>query len=172
MTQDRRLISAISLVVMAAATLVMALWGYHALTAPFSHDPAETPMAGAECTPGSGSAGVVRRRDVTVSVFNSGQRAGRAQETLDLFEKAGFKPGAIGNAPDGVSAARAEVRTTKQDDPAARLVARTLGRRTKVVVGTEDYGPGVDVVIGDKFRKLDATAPTQIRITAAQGTCP
>lgn len=171
MTDERRLVATLTLAATAVVTVVMAVWGYHALTAPIARDPVTAAAPGADCTPGTGSTDVVRRSDVTVSVYNAGRRAGWAQKTLDLLEKAGFRPGAIGNAPAGVAVARAQVRTTRQDDPAARLVARSLGRRTKVVVVTDDLGPGVDVVIGDKFRALDASAPDQVRVGSAGTTC-
>jgi hypothetical protein len=90
---------------------------------------------------------------------------------MDLLERAGFKVGAVGNAPDGVDAARAGVYTTKSDDPAAELVARALGKNTQVVHTDEDLGPGVDVVIGDKFKRLDPNAPKRLELAEPDVTC-
>lgn len=170
MTEDesRRAISWTTLAVMGVATVVMAVWGFNSLTAPVGND-STTPTSSTTtpgCTPGVRN--VVRRGDVTVSVFNAGSRSGRAQDTLNLLENAGFAPGAVGNAPSGDHVARAEVHTTLKDDPKAKLVARALGKNTRIVVTTV-VGPGLDVIIGDKFNKLDASAPRQL--SAASGTC-
>lgn len=172
MTEDstRRTISWATLAAAGVATFVMAIWGFNALTAPVEKDDtssAGSPTDTTSCTPGKGD--FVQRSDVTVSVYNAGKKSGRAQATLDLLENDGFVAGAVGNAPTGTKVARAEVHTTRQNDPKAELVALALGKNTPVVVTTVQ-GPGLDVMIGDKFKKLDSTAPRKVRATAAT-TC-
>jgi hypothetical protein len=131
-----------------------------------------TASSGLTCAPeDQTTSGVVRRADVTVSVYNAGQRSGRAQDTLDLLESAGFRAGEVSNAPDGIEVAKAAVYTTKADDPAAELVARTLGPKTQVVRSDAEFGPGVAVIIGDKFRKLDAAAPRRLEYTLPEPVC-
>jgi LytR cell envelope-related transcriptional attenuator len=169
----RGLTTGVSLVVAAVLLCIMGVWGYHAATAPIpadsstsssTHDPA--------CAPQDQTVSqYVRRADVTVSVYNGGKRAGRAQATLDLFERAGFKPGEVGNAPDGLSVSRAAVYTTKADDPAAELVALALGHQTKVVHSDQEFGPGVAVVIGDRFKHLDTAAPSKVKLDEPKATC-
>jgi len=156
-----RLTAPLSLAAAGLAVLVMALWGLNALTAPFSGD--DEVAANGEC--GTGTAHTVKRSDITVSVFNAGERKGRAGATLDLLEEAGFRPGAIGNAPKGVTARVAVVRTTQQVHPDATLVARALGAHVPVVVTSDDLGAGVDVIIGDKFEKLNPKAPRAVRVS-------
>jgi hypothetical protein len=63
------------------------------------------------------------------------------------------------------------VYSTKADDPAAELVARALGKDTQVVHSDEDLGPGVDVVIGDKFKRLDPKAPKRLPLPKPVVTC-
>jgi hypothetical protein len=166
----RKLTTGATLVVLVVVLCVMAVWGYNAATAPVDD---ETPTAsGPTCAPeDQTTTGVVRRGDVTVSVYNAGQRSGGAQDTLDLLESAGFRAGEVSNAPDGIEVAKAAVYTTKADDPAAELVARTLGPKTQVVRSDAEFGPGVAVVIGDKFRQLDASAPRRIEYTLPEPVC-
>ncbi len=155
----------------AVVVVLMALWGYQAMTAPFE-SLASSNDDGPDCAPEDQSIiRVVRRGEVTVSVYNTGGRTGRAQDALDLLEAAGFKPGAIGNAPGDLEVPRAEVRTTRKDNPAARLVAAAFGKDTKIVVVDEDYGPGIDVFIGDKFSALKSSAPTKVSLPKPQATC-
>jgi hypothetical protein len=90
---------------------------------------------------------------------------------MDLLEAAGFKVGQVSNAPDGVEVARAAVYTTKTDDPASELVAQVLGKDTQVVHSDEELGPGVDVVIGARFKKLDPRAPKRIKLPQPEATC-
>lgn len=168
---NRKLTSAITVGALAVVVVIMAVWGYQALTAPID-DLVSSSSDGPTCAPEDQSViRVVRRGEVTVSVYNTGKRTGRAQDALDLLEAAGFKPGAVGNAPDGLKVPRAEVRTTRKDNPAARLVAAAFGKDTKIVVIDEDYGPGIDVFIGDKFIKLKASAPTKVSLPKPQTTC-
>jgi hypothetical protein len=168
----RSLTTGVSLAVGVVLVCIMAVWGYRAMTAPIAEDTTGTASSGPTCRPEDQKVTkYVRRGDVTVSVYNSGKRAGRAQSTMDLLERAGFKVGAVGNAPDGVDAGRAAVYTTKSDDPAAELVARALGKNTQVVHTDEDLGPGVDVVIGDKFKRLDPNAPRRLELPKPDVTC-
>ena len=168
----RRVTTGVTLVVLAVVLCVMAVWGYRAATAPL-------PSAGSSASstsPGCASADqkVVKylsRGDVTVSVFNAGQRQGRAQSTMDLLERAGFKAGEVNNAPKGTEVEKAAVYTTKADDPAAELVARALGPDTQVVHTEDTLGPGVYVMVGDKFRQLDPKAPKRLKLKTPEITC-
>jgi len=156
-----RFTAALSLAAGALAVLVMALWGMNALTAPFGSD--DTTDSSANC--GTTSHRTIKRSGVTVSVYNAGRRQGRAGVILDQLEAAGFRAGAIGNAPKGTAVRVAVVRTTQQVHPDATLVARALGAHVPVVVTSIDLGPGVDVIIGDKFSKLNRKAPRSVRVT-------
>lgn len=169
----RHLTTGLTLAVGVAVVCLMAVWGFNAATAPLQDSSGTTksstdPTCEPEAEP---VAEFVRRGQVTVSVYNTGKRSGRARSTLDLLENAGFKPGAIGNGTEADQVVRAEVRTTKPDDKAAELVALSLGKDTKVVVTDEGYGPGVDVFIGDKFGGLDKAAPRRIELPTAAATC-
>ena len=61
--------------------------------------------------------------------------------------------------------------TTKPNDPAARLVALAVGGRTPVVVTKTDLGPGIDVLVGNRFNKLDKSAAKRIRLAQPVETC-
>jgi hypothetical protein len=167
----RALTSAVTLTCLMGVLVLMAVWGVKAATAPVPGD--STPAAdGPSCSSADQKVTkYVRRGDVTVSVYNSGETSGRAQSTMDLLEKAGFKVGEVTNAPAGLKAERAAVYSTKADDPAAELVARALGKGTQVVHSDEDLGPGVDVVIGDKFKRLDPKAPKRLPLPKPVVTC-
>jgi LytR cell envelope-related transcriptional attenuator len=170
---SRRLTTGLTLVVLVAVVCVMAVWGYHAATAPLPSTTKDTATASA-CPSGQKQkvTRYVRRADITVSVYNSGRRKGRAQDTMNELEAAGFRPGEVNNAPQGVAARRAVVYTTNAiDDPAARLLALTLGKKTKVVHTEDDLGPGFDVVIGDRFNHIDSSAPSRVKLATPTVTC-
>jgi len=155
----------LSLAAGALAVLIMAMWGMNALTAPID----KTDSSGTDETTCGTTHHTVKRSDVTVSVYNAGKRQGRAGVTLDQLEEAGFRPGAVGNAPKGSRVRSAVVRTTKKVHPDATLVARAMGAHVPVVVTSNDLGPGVDVIIGDRFKKLNRKAPRSIRVTDTGG---
>ncbi len=114
----------------------------------------------------------LKRSEVQVSVFNAGTREGLAGQTLEKVEEAGFKAGNAGNAPKSATTVRrAVVWTTEPNDPSAKLVALAFGRGTRVEVNETDLGPGVDVLVGNRFRGLDRKAPQQIRLPQPVETC-
>lgn len=164
-------VTSLTLAGAAVAAVVMAIVGVNALTAPFGDDdPASA--SGPQCAPEDQQVEeFVYRADVTVSVYNTGKRKGRAQVTQEKLESVGFKAGEIGNGGKGDKVKLAEVRTTKADDPKAQLVANAFGRNTRIVVTEEAYGPGVDVFIGDDFERLVPGSPRKIRLEEPKVTC-
>lgn len=112
----------------------------------------------------------VFRSEVTVSVFNGTNRQGLADQTMANMEKRSFKPGTVGNAPVG-SVRYAEVRSRIRDDPAAQLVAEQFKPAAKVVLEQDDLGPGIDVVLGKRFRKLHVPSPKSLRVPKPETTC-
>jgi hypothetical protein len=113
----------------------------------------------------------LKRNEVQVSVFNAGSREGLAGTTLEKIEEAGFKAGNAGNAPRSADVRRALVWTTQPNDSSARLVALALGRGTRIEVTETDLGPGIDVLVGDKFQGLNKSAPERIRLPKPIETC-
>ncbi len=107
--------------------------------------------------------------DVIVSVYNAGNRAGLAGETMTKLAKRGFRQGQLGNTQENVRTVL--VRTSDPNSVAARLVAKQFGSKVEPVVSEVDLGPGVDVVLGNKFKGLVAKAPKQITYTQQQQIC-
>lgn len=104
----------------------------------------------------------ISTRQVVVSVFNAGTRAGLADETMGALTNRGFDRGTTGNAPAGSGVKVAQIWTTRRTDAAARLVAQQFGPAIKVKIKRVDLGPGVDVVVGNDFRKLAAAKRTTV----------
>jgi hypothetical protein len=165
----RRITTTVTIAVLFVVLAAMAVYGFKAATAPLpdSGTTAKNPCSQDEKQVKK----FLRRGDVQVSVFNAGDRSGFAGTTLEKIEDAGFKGGNAGNAPENARVRRAVVWTTKPDDPAARLVALALGARTRVVVTRTDLGPGIDVLVGNRFNKLDRAAAKRVRLTQPVETC-
>lgn len=164
----RRATTAVTLAVMMVVLAAMAVYGFKAATAPLpgSGDTKKT------CSQTETAVKTtLSRKEVQVSVYNAGKRAGLAAGTLDKVESAGFRGGNSGNAPEDAKVRRAAVWTTKPNDPAAKLVALAFGRKTPIVVTKTDLGPGIDVLVGDRFRGLDRSAPKKIKLPAPVSTC-
>jgi hypothetical protein len=164
----RKLTTGITLVVLVFVLGGMAVWGVKAALAPL---PGKS-SSGNSCSQTEKEVKqYLKRADVQVSVFNAGTRSGLAGQTLDQIEGAGFVAGNAGNAPRSAQVRRAVVWTTQADDSSARLVALALGRGTRVEVTRTDLGPGVDVLVGNKFQGLDKKAPKQIKLPKPVETC-
>ena len=164
----RKLTTAVTLVALLLVVIGMAAFGYKQLTAPLPERPsAEDTCTGAE----KEVQGYLRRKQVQVSVFNAGDREGFAGLTLEKIVNAGFRAGNAGNAPTSAEIRRAIVWTTEENDPAAKLVAQALGRRTPVEVTKTDLGPGIDVIVGNRFKGVDRKAPRKIRLADPVEKC-
>lgn len=116
---------------------------------------------------------------VTVSVYNAGTKGGLAADTMAKLVKRKFNQGGVGDVPKDQpeDVKMVLVRTRTADDPAAQLVAAQFGPDTPIQVSTEvDLGPGIDVVVGNKFLKdrggkLVPNAETSIPYTTQQTVC-
>lgn len=163
----RAITSAVTLLVLVGLLVGAAVWGWNAL---FTALPEEE-TTGATCTTEQLEAGDrIRSTQVRVSVFNAGTRSGLAGQTLDALTRRGFLEGETDNAPADIEVARVQVWSTVENDPRARLVARQFGKKVRVRFADEDLGPGIDVIVGDKYRGL-AKAPRALKVTKAQEIC-
>ncbi len=165
----RKITSGVTLLVLCLVLVLGAVVGWKALTSGLG-TPSADPSASPSCETTGKPAGRVRARDVTVSVYNAGTKAGWASRTLRMLERRGFTAGEAGNAPEGTNVRKVEVWAQDVADPAALLVARQFGKRTQVVKKTDPGGAGVDVVVGNRFRKL-ARAPRSIKGVEPDATC-
>ena len=164
----RRLTTAITLVVLLFVLAGMAVVGYRQLTAPLPSGPSASPTcSGVE----KEVQGFIKRSEIQVSVFNASKRSGLAAETLDRVERAGFVAGNAGNAPRSAQVRRVIVWTTEPGDVKARLVAQAFGPRTGVRVTKTDLGPGVDVLLGNRYNGMDRKAPKRIKLPKPVETC-
>lgn len=169
----RELTTTVTMIVLVGLLVVGAVWGWRSLFAELPETDLTVDEPAPTCETERIDAGQrIRTRQVRVSVFNSGNRSGRAGETIDALIKRGFQPGDVGNAPADLEVRRVEVRATEKKDPRARLVARQFGKKVKVRVakGDQDLGDGVDVIIGDGFTGL-AKAPRALRVRQPQSVC-
>ncbi len=165
----RHLITAVTLGVLLGILLVMGGIGIQQALKPF---PSSKKAGSPTCSNKQKQVlRVLTRKDVQVSVFNAGDRSGLASDTLQKVQKAGFVGGNSGNAPGTAQVTRAAVWTTKENDYSAKLVALAFGPHTPVVVTTTDLGPGIDVLVGNKFNGLDRKAPRQITLPKPIQTC-
>ena len=151
----RHLTTAVTLLVLVCILVLGVLLGVKTLFAPLPGSDKATATPSPSCSPKSVKKGQrIRSTQVQVSVFNGGTRSGLADETMRLLARRGFTQGDIGNAPTDAKVSRVRVLTTEKNDMAAALVARQFGRTTRVIVTDTDLGPGIDVIVGNKFGKL------------------
>ena len=138
--------SGLTLLALASLLVVATVWGWSALTKPF---PQDEPVAICEDTPVT-TGSEVRRDEIVVSLFNGSERSGLASATIAQLEERGFVAGDVGDAPQQISST--QIWADDATNPAVQLVQRQF-KRAKVVPGTQ-IGPGVVVVVGEKFTTL------------------
>ncbi|WP_210651168.1 LytR C-terminal domain-containing protein [Nocardioides sp. SYSU D00065] len=138
--------SALTLAVLALLVVVAALWGWAAFTKPFPRDEPVAICEDADVATGE----EVRRDQVVVSVFNGSGRSGLASATSAQLEERGFVAGTVGDSPQ--PAATTQIWAADAANPAVDLVRRQF-KNAQVVAG-DALGPGVVVVVGEKFQSL------------------
>ena len=145
--------------VLLAVLAGMLVIGWNAASKPFPKVLGSTPACQAEKVRKQ-----IFRREVTVSVYNDSKRSGLADRTLAELERRSFRPGDVANAPAGIKVTYAQVLSTDKDDPEALLVAKQFRPRAHLVVADDEYGPGVDVMLGPRFKKLRKPAPRSLKL--------
>jgi hypothetical protein len=166
--RGRHITTAVTLLVLLGLLAAGAVIGIRSLLAPIPDGKSD---AASSCSTKQVRKGQrISTHQVEVSVFNAGTRAGLADETMGVLTNRGFDKGSVGNAPPHTGVRVVQIWTTKKDDAAARLVALQFGRSVKVRVKHVNLGPGVDVVVGNGFRKL-ARAKRYVVVRHSQSVC-
>ena len=155
-----------TLLVLLAVLAGMLVIGWNAASKPFPKVLGSTPACQAEKVRKQ-----IFRREVTVSVYNDSKRSGLADRTLAELERRSFRPGDVANAPAGIKVGYVQVLSTDEDDPEAQLVANQFKPRAKVVQADDEYGPGVDVMLGPQFKKLRKPGPKKLRLDKPIRSC-
>ena len=141
--------TAITISVLGLVLVVAAVWGWSAAT-----DPLPDKVDTAICVDRTVAEGdKVFPQDVTVSVYNAGNRVGLAGRVMQELTDAGFHEGTSGNAAPTVRVPVAQVWTLEPQDPDVLLVASRLGDDVDVL-RREPVGFGVTVVVGDGFTEV------------------
>jgi hypothetical protein len=139
--------TAITLSVLCVVLAVAALWGWRATMTPLPAK-VDTPVCVEKKIPAGTK---IFPQDVTVSVFNAGDREGLAGRTMQLFTESGFAEGNSGNVSAQVAVV--QIWTLEPDSPAVQLVASRLGDDVEIE-RRNPPGVGVVVVVGDRFEAL------------------
>ncbi len=165
----------ITMVVLLGVLLGAAYYGWRTVINPGSGDATTAPTTtGPTCEKKT----VIKKgqritaRDVVVNVYNAGQRAGLASETLDELVNKGFKRGVAANAPSNIAAGRnvTVILPGGQGAPQTRLVRNQfIGKVT--YLKSASITPGVDVIVGESFRGVAAHARTFVRVNRAVTEC-
>ncbi len=114
----------------------------------------------------------IAARDVIVNVYNAGQRAGLAGETLDELVNKGFKRGVAANAPSSLAVGPnvTVILPGGQGAPQTRLVHNQFIGKV-LYLKSAALTQGVDVVVGESFRGVDHAARTFVRVNHPVTTC-
>ncbi len=158
--------TAITLVLLVGVLFGMLLFGWNAASKPFPRVASAGPTCQTEKVKKE-----IFRREVTVSVYNDSKRSGLADKTLAELERRAFRPGDVANAPDGIKVSYVQVLSTDENDPAAQLVANQFKPPATVVQANDEYGPGVDVILGPKFKKLRKAGPKSLKLDTPIRSC-
>ncbi len=140
--------TAITLGVLCLLVVIAAVWAWSATTEPLPAKVDRPACVDTEVAAGDR----LYPQQVTVSVYNASSRDGLASRTMQALVDQGFPEGATGNAVR-TRVAVAEIWTPEPDSPAVALLASYLGDDVEVE-RRDGLGPGVTVVVGDRFADL------------------
>lgn len=144
--------------------------GFYGWSALFSDDNADQAGHRAACVKTKVKAGQrISSRDVRVSVFNAGHIPGMAGDTLRALRQNGFRVGDAGDVNARVKAV--QIWATDPRDPAVALVAKQLRGKVTIAKKRSLPGPGINVIVADRFAGVDANAVTFLRLTKPASVC-
>ncbi len=111
-------------------------------------------------------------KDIIVNVYNAGQRAGLAGETLDELVNKGFKRGIAANAPSNLAVGpnATVILPGGAGGPQIKLVRNQFIGKV-MVLKAASLTQGVDVIVGESFRGVAAKSPTFLRVKRAVTAC-
>lgn len=162
--------SLITLTTLLAVFIVGSFVGYKLLFA--DAPPLSDAAQEAQCEPQtirSGSTLAVQQ--VTVTVYNAGRVSGLANRTLINLQKKGFRPGKVGNAPEGVQATNVTVVAKDRKAPQVRLVAAQFRGPVKFVAPKSTQGDNVEIVVGAEYEGLKKKTPTSTKVNTKTEVC-
>jgi hypothetical protein len=155
--------SALTLSVLGVLVVIAAVWGWAAFTEPFPEEEA-VPICEDVTVPAGTE---VRRDQVVVSVYNGSKRSGLAGSTSAQLVERGFVSGEVGDSP--LPAATTQIWSSDPANPAVQLVQQQF-KQAKVVTG-DAIGPGVVVVVGEKFTSLRKKQVESVLVEADATFC-
>lgn len=165
-----RLRTPLTLMVLVAVLAAASWYAVRKLQEPPRASPPGHCTARLVTAPPAGAAATVSVADVRVTVFNlaSGRR-GQAAAVSAQLEQRGFTTGTPGNDTGTVTGV-ALVRAADRRLPAVALVLAQVPGATFQPITR--YDPSVDLVIGPKFARLAAKAPTTVKVTTRSAQFP
>jgi hypothetical protein len=165
----------VTLLILLVLLLGAALYGWQTIISPAtddknqaagSHDPPDKCDQTQQLHRGQ----VIRADDIVVNVYNAGSVANLAEETLDDLKRRGFQSGVFDNAPSRVSATNVTILTQGKVTPQVRLVAKQFKGDVKYAKGSP-IDVGIDVIVGNEFKGIDAHAKKALRLKRDVSTC-
>ncbi|WP_110240563.1 LytR C-terminal domain-containing protein [Nocardioides gilvus] len=157
---NKRMKSLVTLSTLTVLTLLAAVVGFAALTAPFP-TAEDQPVC---VTTQVAADQEVFPEQVTISVYNASNRNGLASSTLNDLVDRGFIGAGSGNAPGDKPVKGVQIWADNAKNPAVALVKGQF-RKAKVVPGSA-LGPGVVVVVGTGKVSLRPSGKAPISATA------
>ena len=166
--------TAVTLLVLVGILALGLFVGFRELFAPLPGDEDESAAeTTSTCEPQEIQPGQrLRPRDVLVNVFNAGDRAGLASQTMDTLTRRGFRPGEVANTSSGGRVQRVQVWIVEGEETAGRLVARNFGPKVRVRTrgADSDLGDGVDVVVSNGLRRVGPPVRS-VRVRDDEAVC-
>ncbi len=111
----------------------------------------------------------IRADRIVVNVYNAGDVPGLAGDTMSALVAKGFKPGVADNAPEGRGTNNVTIVTSDPESPEVRMVRIQFQGLVRVANG--ELTRGIDVLVGDRFRGVDADSTTAFRLRKNIRSC-
>ena len=136
------------------------------------NDPYDNPFGdSSECVDESLAKGTrLKARQVTVNVYNAGNREGLAGQTMERLQRRGFRSGTAENAPTRISVDRVAIYDSEPRSAEVTLVRRQFTGKVRLL-RKPDIAEGVDVVVGSGFRGIERSAKTALQLSTSEDVC-
>lgn len=121
-------------------------------------------------TPSPGAKQRISSETVVVNVYNAGEIGGMAEDTAAELRKRGFSVGRVANDPKQSKVKKVQIRGRAADAPEVKLMAAQVAGEPEPKADSRTDA-SVDLVVGDKFKGLQAKAPSAMTVDTDVPAC-
>lgn len=108
---------------------------------------------------------------LTVNVYNASEKSGVANRVRINLERNGFLGGIVANYQGQLKPKNVMIFAQDKSDPKVKLLAKQFKGKVEFAPADFETKPGMNVVVGPKFKGVKKDAPTTLKVATPIKVC-